>query len=389
MNLADRAANAVNRDRLLDTAFRLVSVPSRTGEAGEVADCLHEILRDDGFTVQRVEAGHVAAPAVIARWPAQRPGRTLQFNGHLDVVHLPYVAPSVSDGLLRGSGSCDMKGGVAIAVEALRAVRDADALEAGLILFTANDLHEAPWGHGQQLNELIRSGIHGDAVLIPEPLNDRLPVIGRGSATWKARIRRAGPPVHEVMRNECDPNVIAAAADLVTRLMRLDAEIGRHVDAQAGRESLFIGQIHGGEIFNQYPQECWLEGTRRWLPDGNADRVEADLRARIQRFADDWNVEARLEYLRIREAFRLNLNDPLVGAFQQSFTEMVGKPLPIGPKLFVDDGNSFWGLAGVPAITHGARAGGQHTTHEWIDIDDMVRVAKLYARVAVRFCAAA
>ena len=68
------------------------------------------------------------------------------------------------------------------------------------MLLTAHDLHEAPWGDGRQLDQLIREGLHGDAVLLPEPLCNVLPVAGRGSATWKVVIRREGPPVHEVMR---------------------------------------------------------------------------------------------------------------------------------------------------------------------------------------------
>ena len=79
-------------------------------------------------------------------------------------------------------------------------------------MLVAHDLHEAPWGLGQQLNELITAGLHGDAVLIPEPLCDVLPVAGRGSATWKVTFRRAGPPVHEVMRPADEPDVIAAGA---------------------------------------------------------------------------------------------------------------------------------------------------------------------------------
>jgi succinyl-diaminopimelate desuccinylase len=62
-----------------------------------------------------------------------------------------------------------------------------------------------------------------------------------------------------------------------------------------------------------------------------------------------------------------------------------GARLPVGPKPFVDDGNSFSALAGVPAITHGPRAGGQHTVDEWVDIDDLVRVAVLYALTAVTY----
>ena len=55
-----------------------------------------------------------------------------------------------------------------------------------------------------------------DAVLLPEYLNDRLPVIGRGGLTWKVTIRRQGPPVHEVMRPD-EPNVILAGAELVVQ----------------------------------------------------------------------------------------------------------------------------------------------------------------------------
>src|SRR5262245_8999226 len=168
----DRISGHVIRERLLDTAVRLIEVASRTGEAGGAADRLAEILSADGFTVERHAAGHAAAPAVVVRFGSGKPGRTIQFNGHLDVVHLPFVSPTIDGKLLRGSGSSDMKGGVACAVEALRAVRDSGVLSAGSILLTAHDLHEAPWGLGEQLNQMIREGLHGDAVLLPEPLTD-------------------------------------------------------------------------------------------------------------------------------------------------------------------------------------------------------------------------
>jgi acetylornithine deacetylase/succinyl-diaminopimelate desuccinylase-like protein len=256
----------------------------------------------------------------------------------------------------------------------------------GSILVTAHDLHEAPWGYGAQLDQLIREGVHGDAVLIPEPLCDRVPTVGRGSATWKIQIRRSGPPIHEVMRPMHEPNVIAAGADLVSRFMKLNEQLSQKSDPQAGQESLFIGQIHSGEIFNQYPQECWLEGTRRWLPETDPSAVESEFRELITRFAADWRVEAKDDYNLIRNAFRLDLGHPFVASFRECYSAVSGTTIPLGPKPFVDDGNSFWRLANVPAITHGARAGGQHTTEEWVDIDDLVRVAMLYAATAACFC---
>src|SRR5262245_3738866 len=168
-----------------------------------------------------------------------------------------------------------MKCGLAAAVEALRALRDAGALEAGPVLLTAHDLHEAPWGLGQQLDALIEGGLRGDAVLIPEPLRDRLPVVGRGAATWEISITRAGPAIHEVMRPPGQPDVIAAGAEVVARLGRLNEALSRRTDPMAGSETVFIGQIHAGEIYNGSPRECRLEGTRRWLPGRRVKEVEA------------------------------------------------------------------------------------------------------------------
>jgi acetylornithine deacetylase/succinyl-diaminopimelate desuccinylase-like protein len=223
-------------------------------------------------------------------------------------------------------------------------------------------------------------------VLLPEPLCDYLPVVGRGAATWKVVLRRPGPPVHEVMRPAGEPAVIAAGAELVARLGRLQRSLEAGADPLAGAASVFVGQIHSGEIYNQFPQECWLEGTRRWLPGTRREEVEGEFRALLDDLARDTGVTAAAEFRFIRDAFHLAEADPLVSAFQAAFTAFGGGPLQAGPKPFVDDGNSFYGLAGVPAITHGPRAGGQHTVQEWVEIDDLVRVARVYALTAVLYC---
>lgn len=377
----------VNRQRLIETVRDLVAVPSPTGDAGKVADRLAVMLSADGFAVERPVGGHPAAPAVVARLESGQPGLCLQFNGHLDVVHLPFVPPGIDGDHITGSGACDMKGGLAAAIEALRVLQASKLLAAGSVLLTAHDLHEAPWGLGQQLDGLIKDKVRGDAVLIPEPLSDRLPVAGRGAATWKATIRRSGPPVHEVMRPPEEPSVIAAGARLVDQLGRLDRRLARKQDPVAGAESLFIGQIHSGEIYNQYPQECWIEGTRRWLPATKRSQVKRQLEGMFQREARKTGTTIACEFKFIRDAFWLNPEDPVVSAFQAGHTALSGATLPAGPKPFVDDGNSFWGLARLPAITHGPRAGGQHTLAEWVSIDDLVRVAAIYALTAIAYCA--
>jgi acetylornithine deacetylase/succinyl-diaminopimelate desuccinylase-like protein len=188
------------------------------------------------------------------------------------------------------------------------------------------------------------------------------------------------------MRPMGEPSVILAGSKLVARLDQLSHELSSRSDPLAGCESVFIGQIHSGEIFNQYPQECWLEGTRRWLPGRERAEVERELRHLFDAVAKETgtSLEANLQF--IRDAFWLDQKDSLVGTFQRAYEALRGEELPVGAKPFVDDGNCFWGRARIAAITHGPRAGGQHTVNEWVSIDDLVRVAALYAQVAVTYC---
>src|SRR5262245_50106863 len=159
----ERVKEAVNRQRLVETVLELLAVPSPTGQTGAVADRLAQLLGKDGFAVERPVGGYLPAPAVAVRWASPRPGRTLQFDGHLDTVHLPFVPPRVADDRITGSGSSDMKAGVAAAVEALRVLRDTGALPGGSILLVAHDLHAAPWGDGRRLHPLVQARHVGDA----------------------------------------------------------------------------------------------------------------------------------------------------------------------------------------------------------------------------------
>ena len=80
----------MDRRRLLDTAVQLVSVPSRTGEAGAVADRLASLLTADGFAVERPEADHPAAPAVVVRLDTA--GRAARCNS--TAISTPFICRS-------------------------------------------------------------------------------------------------------------------------------------------------------------------------------------------------------------------------------------------------------------------------------------------------------
>ena len=377
---------AVNPKRLLQTATALVEVPSPTRNAGAVADRLAAILGKDGFRVERPEADWAESPAVVTRLDSGKPGRTLQFNGHLDTVHLAFKPPRFEKGVLHGSGVSDMKGGIAAFVEALRILRDTEALSGGSILLTAHDHHEGPWGDGRQLRALIDAGYTGDAVLLPEYLGDRLPLAGRGSGIFEITISRQAPPVHEVLRLEGLPDVLGTGVELAGRFARWQHELEKHQDPYAGRDSVFVGKFHSGEIYNQSPQECRLNGTRRWVTPGTGVRVEAEFHRRLQDLARESRTQISADYQIMAEAFRIEPTEPLVSAVQSAHRAATGKTLPLGGKPFVDDGNVFCNRAGIPALTHGPVARGAHTTNETVSLDELIRVARVYTLAAAAYC---
>lgn len=382
----ERLFAAINPERLLQTAQALVAIPSPTRSAGAVADKLAEILTADGFAVERPIADWPEAPAVAVRYESGRPGRTLQFDGHLDTVHLPFIPPRFENGVLYGSGSSDMKGGIAAYVEALRALAATNALPGGSILLTAHDHHEGPWGDRRQLRALLREGYIGDGVLIPEYLADRLPVAGRGSGIFDITIGRPGSPVHEVLRPPGTPDVIATGAELVRRLLAQNGPLSAITAPYVGSDTFFIGKFHAGEIFNQSPTQCLISGTRRWVTPGNREQVLADFRAILDELAEETHTTITMEVDASGDAFSISPDVPLMLSFQSAYSDVTGAPLPVGNKPFVDDGSIIIAEYGVPVVTHGPNATGAHTLNEAVTLDELVRVARVYALTALHFC---
>ena len=376
----------VDTRRLVDTAVALIEVPSPTRSAGAAADRLSELLTDDGFEVERPEADWPAAPAVVVRFEADNPGRTLQFDCHLDTVHLPFVPPKCEDGCLFGSGAADMKGGIAAFVEALRVLRDSRSLPRGGILLTAHDHHEGPWGDRRQLSALIASGYKGDAVLLPEYLADHLPIAGRGMGIFEIEISRDGDPVHEVLRPQGIPDVVAAGADLVCRFREERRRLEHTTLPHSGCDSIFVGSVHAGEIYNQAPTTCILKGTRRWVEPGTKATVAAGFRQLLDELEASTRTRIRSEFRVQGDAFRIDPENLIVAAFQGAHRAVAGSSLPLGGKPFVDDGNLFFAAAGISPLTHGPAATGAHTLNECVPVAELVRVAQVYALTAVAYC---
>ena len=192
--------------------------------------------------------------------------------------------------------------------------------------------------------------------------------------------------MHEVLRPSDQPDVIGAGAEVVRRLKAMNDELAKTIYPYAGPETVFIGQMHSGEIFNQSPVECRIEGTRRWVAGHDIKDVEGDFHELLDAVAQETRTTIDRTFTMVRDGFQIDEGDPLVIALQSAHETVTGRSLPLGGKPFVDDGNAFAAQGKVSALTHGPAAEGAHTTNERVLINELVRVAKVYALAAVYYC---
>jgi acetylornithine deacetylase len=212
----------VDRDRLIEDLRTLVRIPSVTGSEEIAADWAAGALHDLHLSVEVVrpdldmirsdpawpgeEMPRSSLPVVVGR-VGPKDGKRLILSGHLDVV--PPGDPAtwdddpwsgeVRDGLLYGRGACDMKGGVASilgAVRALAASGDLHRLTGELMVVFVPSEEDG----GQGTLAAIRSECQADMAIITEPSRLDIVVAHAGAITFRLTV--PGRAAHASQRRE-------------------------------------------------------------------------------------------------------------------------------------------------------------------------------------------
>ncbi|MCC2669933.1 MAG: deacylase [Armatimonadetes bacterium] len=381
----EAALSRISVDRAAQLALELVAIDSPTGDTAAVSARLAEELRGLGMEVE-LFLRYPATPVVIGRLRGAKPGPTLILNGHLDTVPIPHAPAERRDGRVYGRGTIDMKGPIAAAVEALRAAREAELELAGDVLLVAHGLHEAPGGHAEDLIAALQEGaVTGDAAVVLEVGADALPVAGLGSGIYRAHFRRAEDVTHELMTPAGTPHPALAAAEAVLALQAYRERLAAVELEYIGPESVFIGQVHSGDFFNRFSNHAWIEGTRRYGPDGTAEESAAELRALLEPIAARHGLLFSLDFEKVRDGFRVPLDHPLVDALRGAFEAETGRALPITGIRIVADAPVFQKVGGIPCLYHGLEGHGAHGDVEWVAEAELLRGARVYLRMIAAY----
>ncbi|MEJ5915075.1 succinyl-diaminopimelate desuccinylase [Pseudokineococcus sp. 1T1Z-3] len=245
---------------------------TRLADAVEAAlgACDHlEVLRDGDAVVARTHLGR-ASRVVVA--------------GHLDTVPLgrrPDGSPNLptwrtgagADEVVHGRGTCDMKGGVAVALS-LAAALEAPTRDVTWVFYDHEEVDAALNGLGR-LVERHPDWLAGDVAVLGEPTSAA--VEGGCNGTLRVEVVLTGVSAHSA-RPWRGVNAVHAAAPLLALLAAHDAG-EREVDGLVFRQSLQVVGISGGTAGNVVPDRCVVTINHRFAPDRTLAQAEADLRA--------------------------------------------------------------------------------------------------------------
>ncbi|KRG67469.1 succinyl-diaminopimelate desuccinylase [Stenotrophomonas terrae] len=275
----------------------LIARPSVTPEDAGCQQLIAERLNTAGFNCEHLRLGEVNN-----LWATHGSGApVLVLLGHTDVVPTGPVEawssdpfkPEVRDGVLYGRGAADMKGSVAAFVVAAEQFVAAHPNHPGTlaVLLTSDEEGDAIDGVRHVAKLFVERGQGIDWCITGEPsstatLGDLLRVGRRGSLSAKLRIK--GVQGH-VAYPEKARNPIHLAAPALAELT------ARHWDdgyESFPSTSLQISNINGGTGANNViPGELQVMFNLRYNPHWNAEKLEAEIGALLDRHGLDYTLD--------------------------------------------------------------------------------------------------
>ena len=245
-----------------------VSTPSGDARAAEEIVGLVTSMLPDAVAVERIPCSSPAhAPDLVARLSGAGTGKLL-LVGHLDtVIAHDSHRPTERDGeSLIGSGTIDMKGGVALSLGVLRALAEVPDRfeEVALLLVNDEEFRTEPFAHGPRFADF-------DACLCFEggerTRDGEEAVVVRRKAAAAIRVVATGIAAHAGANPDAGRNALLALAAVATSLA------ARHDPSGDDALSVVPTMISAGEGINVVPGGGEL--LRR-----HASRRRGELRAR-------------------------------------------------------------------------------------------------------------
>ena len=394
----------------------LMRFPSTRGAEHAVQDFVFRTYRERGLTMERfaMDEGaisrhpggapfspeHSQAPIVLGiHRPRAETGRSLILQAHVDVVPAgpedlwtdPPFAPTVRDGWLHGRGGADMKAGHAANTFALDALARI-GLQPAATVTVQSVVEEESTGNGALMTHL--RGYRADAVLIPEPEDERLVRANVGVLWFTVEVR--GHPVH-VREMGTGANAIDAAYRVIGALRGLEEAWNarkadhRHFADEAHPINLNVGRIEGGDWASSVPAWCRLHCRIALYPGVPAAQAAREIEAAVAALArsDAYlaNDPPRVVFNGFfAEGYVLEEGSEAETVLACAHEEAVRRPLESFMTAGYIDTRVHALYDRVPALCYGPISRNIHGFDEAVDLASLQRITGTIALFVAQWC---
>ena len=334
---------------------------------------------------------------VYAQFNGEKPGKTLMFNGHIDVMPAdeveewttPPFSPTIRDGKLYGRGTADMKGGLMAATMAVKLLQDAGIPFSGSVKITSVCDEE---GGGNGSMQAIMSGQRADGVVVCEGTSDELILAHMGFVFF--RVKFAGKACHSGAKQN-GVSAIEKAIKVIQALNEKEHDwLLRYKHPLLPAPNLNVGLIHGGTAGSTVAEECMFEVCVHYLPNQMShNQVVKEFQDVVERVAksDAW-LEEHLPEIQITQfggGFEMEEHSPFVDSFKRAYAEARGKDVKVVGSPAGCDSRLWRNIAECPTIQFGPGNLAQcHAVDEWLDLEAYLQSILIYAELILDFCQA-
>ncbi|KTC12517.1 acetylornithine deacetylase [Pseudomonas sp. ICMP 10191] len=366
--------------RVLEILKRLIAFDTVSSEPNmALIEYVRELLASKGIEslIVKDETGK-KANLFASTGPRDVPGVLL--SGHTDVVPaagqawtMPPFQATLRDGRIYGRGTCDMKGFIALAIDAMLNAADMPLMRP-LQLALSHDEEIGCVGVRRLLDVLHLAPVRPFLCVVGEPTLMQFAVGHKGKASYRTFCR--GQEAHSSLAPRA-VNAIHLASDFIAELRNSQKQIEQQGARDEGYDipysTVHIGRIDGGKALNIVPNLCTMEFEFRNLPGDNPDVLLEQLRERAEvlvREAKQLSGVAAIEIEVMNEYPALETH-PSVEAVRMlhAFAEPGTQHIKVS---YGTEGGLFAGRLNVPVVVCGPGSIKQaHKPDEFIDESQM------------------
>ncbi|MGM0898223.1 MAG: M20 family metallopeptidase [Bacillota bacterium] len=397
-------SDSYTRDRkaVIDLTQQLVQIPSvyrgegvEGGNEEKVANYVAEHLRGIGIETH-IEEVVPGRPNVIGIIDSGKPGKTLLFEGHTDVVtegdrnawkYDPFGAEIV-EGRMYGRGTNDTKGNLACMITAVHSIlQDEEEFSGKIILCIPCDEEGLMLGIKHFIKQGWAKGV--DGAIICEPEENNVCIAQRGAI--RLQVDFHGKMAHGAISwSGINPNW--RLARFITEIEKLEkAETKRlgedpYLKWPSITPTIIQSPVTGDAQINVIPDHCRLTLDIRTVPEQNHGILLQTIEGIVSNMkAEDSDCRIDLTVLDNRPPTATAKEDAVVKAIYGAVEEITGKePIYNGVPGATD--GTFLHMEGIPIVTIGA--GDReipHQLNEYVDIEELAETTAIFKEAALRF----